>query len=183
MYALYEISAAGDERRYRFQKRVALFGSKSGCIPRLLAHQLDPESSEPKKWHVEIPDALSKAGHQNRTLMINLKPNSAVPNLSLYELLDVWGYSDSGWTPVMLRLRGLYVDEDPSLVDENDFTRTNPDCDEPIFSMTYLRGTIQGGALMGRWTAPRPSPTNSVLLWPQVFEYFWNEAQQYSESG
>ena len=181
MYALYEISAPNNEKRYRFEKQVSLFGSKSGYVPWLLTHQLDPGSSEPKKWHVEIPDALSQAGHQNRALMINLKPNSATPNLSLYELLDVWGYSDSGWTPVMLRLRGLYMDEDPSLVDENDFSRTTRDCDEPIFSMMYLRGTIQRGALKGRWTPPGPSSTNSVLLWPEVLEYFWHEARRYIE--
>ena len=100
MYALYEISVTNNEKRYRFQKRVSLFGSKSGYIPWLLSHQLDPVSAEPKKWHVEISGALSKADHQRQTLIINLKPNSTTPNLSLYELLDVWGYSDSGWTPI-----------------------------------------------------------------------------------
>ena len=183
MYALYEISVTNNEKRYRFQKRVSLFGSKSGYIPWLLSHQLDPVSAEPKKWHVEISGALSKADHQRQTLIINLKPNSTTPNLSLYELLDVWGYSDSGWTPMMLRLRGLFVDEDPSLVDENDFLLTTQDYDEPIFSMMYLRGTIRDGALEGRWTPPRPSPTNSVLLWPEAFKYFWNEARPYIENG
>ena len=65
MYALYETSATSDgKRRYPFQKRVSLFGSKSGYIPWLLTHQLDPASSEPKKWHVEISDALSTADCQ-----------------------------------------------------------------------------------------------------------------------
>ena len=183
MYALYETSATSDGKRYRFGKRVSLFGSRSGYVPWLLTHQLDPASSEPKKWHVEISDALSRADYQNQTLIINLKPKNTTPNLSLYELLDVWGHSASGWTPVLLRLRGLFVDEDPSPNRENDFLRTTRECDEPIFSMMYLSGTIRDGVLMGRWTPPGPSPTNSVLLWPETLEYFWNEARPYVDNA
>ena len=42
--------------------------------------------------------------------------------------------------------------------------------------MIYLDGTVRNGQLEGRWTAPRPSSTNSVLLWPFAFEYFAREA-------
>ena len=183
MYALYEISSVtSDENRYRKKEKISLFGSRSGYVPWLLTHQLDSASSEPWRWHVVILDALSKAGHQSHTLVINLKPNSTTPNLSLYELLDVWGYSASGWTPVLLRLRGLFVDEDPNPANEDDFLRRTSECDEPIFSVMYLNGTIRNGVLEGRWTTPRPSPTNSVLLWPETFEYFWNEARPYVEN-
>jgi hypothetical protein len=109
-------------------------------------------------------------------LIINLKPNSKSSNLSLYEVIEVFGYSDSGWTPVMLYLRGLFVDQDPSKFDEMDFVRSPSEIDDPIFSMMYLDGTIRDGELMGRWTAPRPSSTNSVLLWPHAFTHFAQRA-------
>ncbi len=178
MYALYQVSEDSGGRRYQFQEQVSLFGRNAGYIPSLLAHQLDSSSSEPMRWRLEIAEALAKDGRQGSTLVINLQPNLATPTLSLFELLDVWGYSDSGWTPIMLRLRGLLDKQNPEIFDENDFMRRPQDCDEPIFSMTYLKGTIQDGAPIGRWTAPGPSPTNSVLLWPEVLEYFWDEARR-----
>ncbi len=44
--------------------------------------------------------------------------------------------------------------------------------------MLYLKGTIKDGKIKGQWTAPRPSPTNSSLLWPSTFEFFYNEAKR-----
>ena len=59
------------------------------------------------------------------------------------------------------------------------------EADDPIFSVTYLSGTIVDGGLTGRWTAPGPSSTNGVLMWPEVMKYFTDEAQRImkGESG
>ena len=51
-----------------------------------------------------------------------------------------------------------------------------------MFSMMYLRGTISGGSIKDRWTPPGPSPTNSVLLRPDTFEYFIREANKIMKS-
>lgn len=110
-------------------------------------------------------------------LIINLKPKAKSPNLSLYEVVEVFGFSDSGWTAVLLYLRGLFVDEDPSKFDDRDFVRSPNETHDPIFSMTYLDGTIRDGQLKGKWTAPPPSATNSVLLWPAPFRYFARQAE------
>jgi len=176
MYALYETTFESGGCRYRFVKRVSLFGCKVGYIPCLLGANLSSNAHEPFTWHVKIRDGLRRSGLRDNTLVINLKPNSASPNLSLYELVNVWGYSNCGWTPIMLHIRGLFIDEDPKAVDGKEFFRGSGDIDDPIFSMMYLNGTIKDGVLQGRWTPPRASPTNAVLLWPDVFEFFARQA-------
>jgi len=177
MYALYEKIIGKNIERYKFIEQISLFGCNSGYIPWLLRSKIFKSQSEPLRWHLNIYDSLTANGKYNCSLIINLKPKNSSPNLSLYELVDVWGYSESGWTPIMMRLRALFVDDDPTFYDEHNFERNIDDIDDPIFSMMYLAGSINNGQLTGRWTAPGASPTNSVLLWPNTFEYFANEAK------
>jgi hypothetical protein len=115
---------------------------------------------------------LRADGHPDSTLIIDLKPRDVEPNLSLYELVRVWGYSADEWTPIMLQLRALFVDDDPSRFDRQKFTRSTSENTEPIFSFLYLSGSIQGGELTGKWTTPPSSPTNSALLWPKSLDHF-----------
>lgn len=176
MYALYNKHLDGNSFRYTFKEKVSLFGCNSGYIPYLLKQKLEQTSSEPLSLHVNIENELNSSMRTHQTLIINLKPNSSKPNPSLYELIDVWGHSASGWTPVMLYLRGLYVDNNPGFFDVKDFTRSLSDVKDPIFSMTYLSGTVKNGSIEGKWTSPGPSPTNSVLLWPTTFKYFAEKA-------
>jgi hypothetical protein len=121
MYALYEKNVEDHTTRYKFKEKASLFGRISGYIPNFLTASLKGSESEPFPWHIDVANAFGLAGQSGHTLIINLKPNSAQPNLSLYEVIGVWGLSNNGWTPVMLHLRGLLVDADPSGLDENDF--------------------------------------------------------------
>lgn len=177
MYALYDKIRNKRSTRYCFRDQISLFGCRSGYIPWLLKQELTFDSTQPLKWHVNVERGLQNMRQDSRTLIIDLKPNSTEPNLSLYEVLDVWGYSDSGWTPILLHLQGLFVDENPKRFDRNRFVRRLEQIDHPIFSMMYLGGTVKNGQLKGRWTTPGPSPTNSVLLWPDAFRYFQQQAQ------
>ena len=178
MYALYSKQPQGTKNRYIFKQKISLFGCNSGYIPYLLKSSLSKTATEPLPWYVNIERAMSSVGETGDTLVINLKPNSSTPNLSLYEVCDVWGYSSYGWTPVMFYLKGLFVDEDPASFNDRDFIRGGADIEDPIFSMMYLSGTVRAGNIEGRWTPPGPSPTNSVLLWPDTFEYFADEAKK-----
>ena len=179
MYALYRKSKPnGSAEHYEFEKEISLFGCNSGWIPWLLRKQLETSDSEPYMWHLNVAEALAEADYAGRTLIINLKPNSKRPNLSLYEIADVWGYSDSGWTPVMLHLRGLFIDDDPGEFNDRRFSRKVAEIDEPIFSMLYMSGSVSQGELTGKWTAPPSSLTNSVLLWPETLDYFMGRANE-----
>jgi hypothetical protein len=104
MFALYEKHPTEDGYRYRFSERVHLFGCNNGYIPWLLSESLSEAVSEPLPWHLCIGDALGAVDQDDSALIINLKPNARAPNLSLYEVIEVFGYSTSGWTPVMLHL-------------------------------------------------------------------------------
>ncbi|MBN1450241.1 MAG: hypothetical protein JW963_04425 [Anaerolineales bacterium] len=177
MYSLYSKIQKQDVWEFCWIENVSLFGCNQGFIPWLLQKSLLGDANEPYNWHINIATALGANEHLNRALIINLKPNSKTPNLSLYELADVWGHSSNGWTPIMIRLRGIFIDENPDRYDAKSFQRLETDIEDPIFSMLYLDGTIMNGSITGKWTPPRASPTNSVLLWPDVFEYFYQQTK------
>ena len=50
--------------------------------------------------------------------------------------------------------------------------------------MIHVRGgTVEEGKIVGKWTLPGPSPSNSVLLWPDTLEYFTSEARKVIEKS
>jgi len=176
MYSLYRKSQEGNATRYVHVDDVSLFGSKNGYIVRLL--KLDMPQKE--QWHINISETLKKDGKDGQTLIINLKPHNHDKELSLYEITDIWGYSTDYWTPVMLHLRGLFVDDTSDGKDQNDFTWVEKDSDKLIFTITYINGGMEkGGKLTREWLAPRPSPTNSALLWPETFDYFIKSREEF----
>ena len=123
---------AKNRNLYEFIKeKCHLFGCNEGFIPWLLKRQIPSSQGEPYKWHIPIQDALNETEYSGSTLVIDLKPKQNKTNLSLYELLDVWGYSDSGWTPILLHLSGLFVDADPKKIDRNKFAINDCDREEP----------------------------------------------------
>jgi len=138
MYALYKKTRLKGHCRYEFKERASLFGCNQGYIPWLLAKQMSPSQKEPYGWHLRLEEALAKADCPDSTLIIDLKPKQQKTNLSLYEVLDVWGWSASGWTPILLHLCGLLVDADPKGVDRNDFRIRNDERDEPIYAASGL---------------------------------------------
>ncbi|MEA2066067.1 MAG: hypothetical protein U9O65_03055 [Thermotogota bacterium] len=156
------------------REQVSLFGCNNGLIPGCLELQIPPGQSEPYLWHLDIEKSLCKVNnkHKGSTLVIDLKPKQHGSNVSLYEILDVWGYSSSGWTPILLHLGGLFVDADPNSVNRNDFTISDSEIDGPIYEVLYLAGSIENGKIIGRWNTPPASPTNAPLLWPDTLNYF-----------
>lgn len=169
MYARYSRTRSGtDAIRYQFQEQVSLFGCNNGYIPWLLGLKTPAAQAEPYRWHVSVVQELgSHPDYLNSTLIIDLKPKQNPTNLSLYEVLDVWGYSFAGWSPILIRLSGLFVDEDPGAIDRNDFARQDSEVDPPIYGFLYLDGSVRDGKLVGTWRTPPVSATNAVLLWPE----------------
>lgn len=159
--------------RYQFMEQVSLFGCNNGFIPRLLQLQTPPGQDEPYLWHLDVQKALARTEeYQGSTLVIDLKPKQHKTNVSLFEVLDVWGYSCSGWTPILLHLLGLFVDADPNSANRDDFIISNSNIEAPIYEFLYLDGSIKDGNLDGTWNAPPASPTNAALLWPNALNYF-----------
>lgn len=175
MYARYKKQRLnGCEDHFSFVEGVCFFGYKDGYIPWLLSPKIPASQGEPYPWHVSVTSDLNEREEQYRgsTLVIDLKPKQKKDNLSLYEVLDVWGYSDAGWTPIMLRLSGLFVDVDPTKFNRNDFSVKDEARQEPIYEFLYLAGSVADGKLVKKWAPPPASPTNAALLWPDTLKYF-----------
>jgi hypothetical protein len=183
MYARYNKQRSSNKDDFKFVESACLFGCNNGYIPWLLSRQLPPSQGEPYRWHVAVPSALDNTEeYRGSTLVIDLKPKQKEDNLSLYEVLDVWGFSNAGWTPIMLRLSGLFVDIDPETVDHNEFCVEDKRREGPIYEFIYLAGTVANGKLKQKWVTPPASPTNGALLWPETLKYFVDCIQQCTPS-
>ena len=174
MYARYKkIKKDSDVAHFTFEEKISLFGCNNGFIPWLLQFHELLEENKAYCWHLDIEKELEKTGeYPDSSLVIDLKPKQYKTNVSLYEVFDVWGYSSEGWTPILLHLKGLFMDEDPLSVNRNDFIISNSENSTPIYEVLYLDGSIENGKLVGKWTAPPASPTNAALLWTEVLNYF-----------
>lgn len=174
MYARYEKTAPGaGSSRYQLAEEISLFGCNNGFIPWLLERQTPRGRQQPYAWHLNLESALNACPeYRGSTLVIDLKPKQRATNLSLYELIDCWGYSNEGWTPILLYLNSLFVDANPKGVNRSDFTLQADQIDGPIYEFFRLDGSVDDGKLIGTWNPPGASPTNAALLWPDALAYF-----------
>jgi hypothetical protein len=175
MYARYVRTRVDkDVLRYELKEQASLFGCKNGFIPWLLGLKLKAGQEEPCAWHIDVVSELGgNPEYPKSTLVIDLKPKQSKTNLSLYEVLDVWGYSQNGWSPLLLRLNGLYVDADPLVVNRSSFVRRDDEVQGPIYEFLYVAGSVTDGKPTGLWVPPPASPTNAALLWPDALNYFF----------
>jgi len=172
MYATYNKRPTGKSFRCTRHEQISLFGCNNGFIPWLLSHSLSKSQGEPFAWHLDVPAALGspKAEYPAaNSIVIEIKPG-ALDRRYLCELTDVWGFSAAGWTPMMWRMTQLRWEEK---VDPLKFV-AKPNGPE-IFSFIHAAGSIHKGKLVGTWIAPKASPTNSALLWPETLQFFRGE--------
>ena len=171
MYYLYNFQKQETTKKFQKDKETHLFGCNKGLIAHILKEKRPCSSSDECKWQITLEDDLPAIGLESKAIVIDLKPY-ATGNLSLYELVNVFGYSSSGWTPMMLHLKTIFVDEEGHSDQKESFEITE-DMQENVFTFAHVMdGWIKNGELIGKWTPPRPSSTNSALLWDDVFEYF-----------
>jgi hypothetical protein len=178
MYYLYRRTKIGkNSTRYHKEKKVSLLGCNKGFITRvLLAPKIPPGQNEPYSWHIDVPTELdAQSEYRSTSLVIDLSPDR--PTTNLYEVMDVWGWSNDGWTPVMLRLNGLFVDDpDPKIKEQSEFVRDGADIHGPIYEFVYVRGTVKDGKLDDLWVPP--GPLQAVVLGPEPLNYFFQSICQ-----
>ena len=179
MYGLYSKAVIENQVQYKFEEEISIFGCNNGYIPWLLSYKLKKGDNEPLKWHINIESELNNSTEEyyhNTSIIIDIKPkNKNETYLTMAELTDVWGYSDSSWTPMLFRLNMLFTDHDINLADKKLFKIENGIEPEIVYSIIYARGSIKDGKIAGRWTPPSMSPTNSTLLWPETLKYFYDQ--------
>src|SRR5208282_3685700 len=116
-----------------------------------------PKGQEaPWRWHIDVrvglDDPTNEPSYKNCSLIIDLKPAQKETNLSLYEILDIWGFSMRSWTPILLRLAGLFVDnEDPIAIKQRlNFLLPDDRIESPIYEFLYISGGVHQGELTGQ---------------------------------
>ena len=171
MYARYEKSIDGKETIYKFIDEEHLFGCNIGIIPKMLKRIMDKGQSEPWCWHIPIELGLLGQGYNKQTLIVDIKPNSN-DDLTICEIIDIWGYSSYNWSPIMMRMRVLFSEADPLSHNKKYFLRSESNDGSINYSFSYAYGSVQDGNLKGKWTPPIRTSMNSLLLWPDCMKYF-----------
>lgn len=173
MYALYSRQQADAQIQYAYLKEVSVFGCNVGYVPKFVRANLPTGQAEPYHWHVPMHEELAKSGEPNTALVIDINPYSKNSTyVTLCEIYDVWGLSDSGWTPALAHLRVILEHDTSTGIDKKSFTVDSAKQLPPVYSIWYFAGTVANGDLDGKWIPPGPSSTNSALLWPSAMKYF-----------
>lgn len=164
--------------------KVAFGGNKNGILYNYLeSREFDGAKQRSEYGHAwsATAEALLEANFedaQNLRLVIDLKPD-VEGNISLYMVKTVWGVTYPQWTPIMLELTPLFVDESVPEDIRAECKRKilfdpDPEAHEPVFDFFYL----QGGYAEGSWNPGRLGGYNGALLWPDAASYFTAQIQQ-----
>jgi hypothetical protein len=171
LFSLYKLTKAPSGNQFTRLRETNFFGCNQGIVARHLRKTLTPEASEPYRWHFRMEEALRNLEPDAQSFVIELKP-SQKNNASRFEVLQVWGYSENGWTPALLELRALLADEDSGEYPRDSFILPSERKLDRVYTFMYIRGSVRDGNLSDKWLPPGPGSTNSVLLWPEALEWF-----------
>ena len=167
-FLLYDtaVSPAG-KKRYKQVTTVPIAG-KRGPLAALHAKK-NPQGKVPFGWHATAAEIVGELrGGGNQEVLINLKPNGR-NNVSLYRLLDVWGFSYVDWTPLAVRLEVLFADRHHKNPEKfmQSFQIANHKSGNYVGEFLYLKG----GTARGTWTWGQVGRVNGALLWKDAFNY------------
>jgi hypothetical protein len=183
MFAIYK--RLDDLRTHKFVRQVDGLGGGAGPVAKhvrgaVVRNELVDQTFY---WHLSERALLAqyltgpeKANGQDYRLMIDLKPKSE-DELLFFQILDVWGCSEPGWTPVMLKLCFLFEAETAERVQEVrkagifvsdvDFR-----CAEGlVYEFLYLKF----GWKDGDWGWGTVGSVNGALLFPRHLKFFLKE--------
>lgn len=175
MFYLYKSNSTGLSLRFEQVQPISLFGSKNGLIARALSTLLTPNVRQPCQWRLCARHIAE--GLLGNEILIDADPSNKT-EVKLYRLREVFGHSESEWTPMLWHCDALTNGATPYDLSRAAFVVSSRKIDGRIFTWTYARGTIVEGKLQGKWIPPGPSSTNGPLLWPHVMRYFISIASE-----
>ena len=166
-FMLYDVATINGANQYTLLRTIPIAGNTGPLAA--IQHLKNPSADSPFRWHAtssEIVAALSGTS-PTQEIIIDLKPNIA-KNVSLFRLLDIWGFSYPDWTPLAVRLEALFGDlihDDPKQFKAcfSDATADHSMVGEFLY--------VQGGTAGGSWSWGRVGSVNGALLWRDAFDY------------
>jgi hypothetical protein len=171
---LYRVAGEPGREQYTFDRAVRLAG-RSGPLA-MFSRNANSGKRTPFGWHATSDDIVRLLGGTPPTqaIVIDLKPRVA-GNVSLYRLLDVWGFSYAGWTPLALRLRVLFGDRQEA--DPPAFKKSfvDPGIDHSMVGEFLY---VQGGVSEGTWNWGLVGRVNGALLWRDAFDFLTTALHQ-----
>jgi hypothetical protein len=171
MYGLYQVEEIDNQSYLRFESEVHLAGCNVGLIPRHLSELITPDVEAPYKWALRLKDIY---GIKREAIVIDFKPR-AKDQILMGELTHVFGYSfpgtDDPWTPILLRLKMIADINDPVVVSSFNKELILYEDFVIVYTMGHLKGSIQKGKIVGKWT-PGFGSLNSLILWKDILAYF-----------
>lgn len=173
-FMLYHITGESGREQYKFVRGIRLAG-RSGALPGF-CRSLNAEKRIPFKWHATSKKLIQLLGGSptDQAIVLDLKPQAS-GKVSLYRLLDVWGFSYANWTPLALRLRVLFANrkEANPFVFKNSFL--DPGTEHSLVgAFLYVRGGVSEGA----WNWGKAGGVNGALLWSDALEYLSTALKQ-----
>lgn len=153
------------------KEEASLAGRHNGIIAKLLPRVLSITANAEGAWMLPVSDLLKQ---DDEAFIIDIKPNSK--EVMLCELDRVFGYSYGEWSPIMLRLKVLYEGADRPGFNMDDFIY--PDSTTTLYTMSYLRGTIENGKPIGTWNFTTGTVT-PLLLYPAATSFFYSQIKEY----
>lgn len=171
MYYLYKRTLSDGVAKYQSVERISLFGCRNGLLPKALSVGLPSGAGEPYQWHLSADDIVQRLALRGNAILIDADPRNE-KTVNLHRLRDVYGHSESAWTPMLWHCDRLMNGLRPVGFSRTEFEVSDDAIDEHIFTWAYARGTVARGRLEGTWNAPRPATTNGPFLWPHVVKYF-----------
>lgn len=173
-FMLYHINGESGRVQYKFVRGIRLAG-KSGVLA-TITRSLNAEKRIPLKWHASAKKIVQMLGGSptEQAIVFDAKP-SAAGKVSLYRLLDVWGFSYANWTPLALRFRVLFADRKEA----NPFAFKNAFIDPATdHSLVGEFLYVQGGVTEGSWNWGKTGRANGALLWSDALEYLSTALKQ-----
>ncbi|HEX4589124.1 MAG TPA: hypothetical protein VH120_04300 [Gemmataceae bacterium] len=166
-FMLYDVSGEPGKEQYAFVREVSLAGRSHPLA--LHSRGANPQGHEPFGWHAAEGDLIRRldGATPDQAIIIDLKPRVA-GNVSLFRLLDVWGFSYSNWTPLALRLRTLFADHGAPNPHTFKDRFVDPGTDHRLVGELLY---VQGGVSKGKWTWGQVGRVNGALLWREAFEF------------
>jgi len=166
-FMLYDVAALQGRKQYTLVRTIPLAG-KTGPLA-AIQRSKNPSGATPFPWHATSTEIVAAIAGTSPTqeIVIDLKPN-VVKNVSLYRLLDIWGFSYRDWTPLAVRLESLFEDLGHNEPQQFKASFSDADANRSLVGEFLY---VQGGTAGGSWIWGRVGSVNGALLWRDAFDY------------